>query len=467
MDSVGLSSLESKFYYKPFAATVTGFIVPMVTGTLSACSSALIIYIISRSQQKLSTTYHRIMAFMSAFDIISSIFIALGTVMAPSDTIYKFAGPILGNKVTCQIQGWLVVFGLCGSTSLNACLTWYFVCSIVFKMDSIRMTHIIEPFMHVYALFLACYVPSFYLSNDLLNPNPYDSFCTVVPYPESCEDQTWYDWSNCTWSEASRKDLLHYKRVSTAVIGLQSALIVLGMSIIVWSVYKTDRKIKMRSSVSNDTDHTLYPEIIHLERENNIIDMKYSNAIKIQALLYIMAFVFTWLLTFFSGCFNVASFELDAINCILFPLQGFWNLIIFFYDKTYIIRQSDCHMSFIDAAKQIVVSPSKIQSVLFYNLSAVLEESNLDSDMEQCEHLEKGNRIFTSKKCIRRSGYIKDIRQQESNSILSIQTPKGFVGDSITSTKSRKESKDITADVLECFNAQISSSVNNAKYVKK
>jgi hypothetical protein len=244
MSSVGLSSLESKFYYEPFTAVIAGFIVPMVTGSLSACSSGLIIYIILRSQQKLTTTYHRIMAFMSAFDIISSIFIALGTTMVPSGTMYKFAGPLLGNKVTCQIQGWLILFGLSGSTSLNACLAWYFVCSIVFKMDSTRMKQIFEPFMHVYALFLACYVPSFYLSNDLLNPNPYDGFCTVVPYPESCEDQTWYDWRNCTWSEASGKDLLHYKRVSTAVVGLQSALIMLGMSIIVWFVYKTDRKIK-------------------------------------------------------------------------------------------------------------------------------------------------------------------------------------------------------------------------------
>ena len=93
--------LESYYFYKPFAATVADFIVPMVTGTLSACSSGLIIYIILRSQQKLTTTYHRIMAFMSAFDIISSIFIALGTIMMPSDTVYKYAGPLLGNKVTC------------------------------------------------------------------------------------------------------------------------------------------------------------------------------------------------------------------------------------------------------------------------------------------------------------------------------------------------------------------------------
>ena len=169
--------LESFYFYKPFASTLAGFIVPMVTGILSACSSGLIIYIILRSQQKLTTTYHRIMAFMSAFDIISSIFIALGTIMMPSDTMYKFAGPLLGNKVTCQIQGWFIVFGIGGGTSLNACLTWYFVCSIAFEMKAKHIRKYIEPCMYIYTFVIALFGPSIYLSKDLPNPNAYDTFC--------------------------------------------------------------------------------------------------------------------------------------------------------------------------------------------------------------------------------------------------------------------------------------------------
>ena len=198
--------LESYYFYKPFATTVAGFIVQMVTGILSASSSGLIIYIISRSQQKLSTTYHRIMALMSAFDIISSIFIALGTIMMPSDTMYKYAGPLLGNKNTCKIQGWLVEFGIGGCISLNACLAWYFVCSIVFKIQASQIRKYIEPFMYIYTLFNALFVPSFYLSNDLLNPNSYDTFCTIVAYPESCDDDKWYDWNHCTWSKGDLED---------------------------------------------------------------------------------------------------------------------------------------------------------------------------------------------------------------------------------------------------------------------
>ena len=197
---------SSHNFYKPFTACIAGFVVPMVTGTLSACSSGLIIYIISRSQQKLTTTYHRIMAFMRTFDIISSIFIALGTIMMPSDTMYKFAGPLLGNKVTCQIQGWFIVFGIGGSTSLNACLTWYFVCSIVFKMKASNIRKYIEPCMYIYTFAIALFGSIFYLSKDLLNPNAHDTFCTAVAYPESCDEDKWYDWNHCNWSEGDLED---------------------------------------------------------------------------------------------------------------------------------------------------------------------------------------------------------------------------------------------------------------------
>lgn len=83
--------------------------------------------------------------------------------MVPSDTIYKFAGPLLGNKVTCKIQCWLIVFGIVGTTSMYACLAWYFVCRIAFKMEPLKIRNRIEPVMCVYTLILSFAVPSIYL----------------------------------------------------------------------------------------------------------------------------------------------------------------------------------------------------------------------------------------------------------------------------------------------------------------
>ena len=370
---------------EPFTSTIAGFIVPMVTGTLSACSSGLITYIISRSQQKLSTTYHRIMAFMSAFDIISSIFIALGTIMMPSDTMYKFAGPLLGNKVTCQIQGWLIVFGLSGSTSLNACLTWYFVCSIVFKMKASNIRKYIEPFMYIYAVIIVLFVPSFYLSKDLLNPNAYDTFCTIVAYPESCDEDKWYDWNHCNWSEGDLEDYYRYNSISFVVIALHFSLIVVGMSIILWTTFRNNRKIK--SLVMENANHEPYNNSLPSGRDNEVEEqvpgakstdslrsLKYTRVLIFQALMYIGSYMLTWVFNALSAIYGISNFNLDAINSVLFPLQGFWNMLIFLYDKTYLIRQHDKNghdISFWMAFKQILTSPSNTPTFVLSSISIV------------------------------------------------------------------------------------------------
>jgi MFS family permease len=390
--------LENFYFYKPFAATIAGFSVQMVTGTLSACSSGLIIYIISRSQQKLSTTYHRIMAFMSAFDIISSLFIALGTIMMPSDTMYKYAGPLLGNKVTCQIQGWLVVFGIGGGTSLNACLAWYFVCSIAFKMKASRIRKYIEPAMYIYIVIIALFVPSFFLSKDLLNPNSYDTFCTIVAYPESCDEDKWYDWNHCTWSEGDLEDYFRYVNISFVVIGMQFSLIVVGMSIILWTTFRNNREIKSLLVIEN-TNHrshnhaspsgrnsTVEEQVPGAQSTDSLRSLKYTRILMLQALMYIGSFMFTWVFTVLSGTFNIASIELDAINSVLFPLQGFWNMLIFLYDKTYLIRQHDKHgrdISFCMAFKQILTSPSHTPTFIVSSISIVNIEPRDEDDPDE------------------------------------------------------------------------------------
>jgi hypothetical protein len=374
-----MSKFESYHFYKSFSVTRAGFITPIFTGLLSACSSGLIVYIISKSQQKLSTTYHRLMAFMSAFDIISSIFVAVGSTMMPSDNIYKFEGPMLGNKVTCQIQGWLIVFALLGATSLYACLTWYFVCSIAFTLESTRIRKHIEPLMYSYSIIIASFVPSYYLSKDLINPNPNDIFCTISPYPESCDDEKWYDWSNCTWSDGIVDEYFSSVVVAVGVLLFHFILIVVGMSIILWTVHKNRQEINAMQLECNN-DETMYDDNDEREESQNAADMrdlKTFRVVMLQALMYIAAFFLTWSFNFFSEVFNIANYTLDACNCVFFPLQGFWNLLIFLFDKTYFIqqRQRGEEVTFYKAIKAILSSPSDAPELIVSNISTVIESN--------------------------------------------------------------------------------------------
>jgi hypothetical protein len=316
------------------------------------------------------------MTLISLFDIISSVFISLGTIMMPSDNIYKFEGPMLGNKVTCQIQGWLTTFGFTGTTASNACLAWYFVCIIAFKMSSRTYATRIEPLMYVYVLFLAAFIPSFYLSLDLLNPHGGDSFCTIVPYAVNCDDSEKYRWDECEWGDKDEEDFYRYARLAVYDLTLQFVLIVVGMSIILWTVFRNRKELKIlienesnthgnEALDNHDDDETPLPQ----HRIQLLRDLKYSRVLIVQALMYIAAYLLTWMMNFLSFQFSISIFASELINAILFPIQGFWNLLIFLYDKSYLIRQSDGSISFLEAARQIISSPMDIPTMLLSDIS--------------------------------------------------------------------------------------------------
>lgn len=210
----------------PFSMTLAGFVVPLITGLLSACCSFVILHLIFKSPEKLGTTYHRMMAIMSVFDIIASIFIAAGTIMMPSDNVYEFKGPMLGNHVTCQIQGFCIGFGMGGGAALYTCLSWYFVYRVAFRIDSDKIKRSIEPIFYSYSLFVAIFIPSYYLSQDFISPIANDSFCILAAYPSSCET-----WNDCIWNE--KISVFSLKIVVIWVI-VSLVLIVGAMIIIIW-----------------------------------------------------------------------------------------------------------------------------------------------------------------------------------------------------------------------------------------
>ena len=107
-------SLSSFTHLTQFAMTSTSIIMNAVSGTVSTIASLIILNIIRMSPQKLSTTYHRFMALMCVFDIMASVCMALTTLPMPSDDVLRFDGPMIGNKTTCQIQGYILLMGLTG-----------------------------------------------------------------------------------------------------------------------------------------------------------------------------------------------------------------------------------------------------------------------------------------------------------------------------------------------------------------
>jgi hypothetical protein len=377
------SSFKSIYSYEPFTATMAGFILPIFTALLSAFSSGLILYIISKSHEKLSITHHRIMAFMSMFDIISSIFIALGTIMMPSDSMYQLAGPMLGNQVTCQIRGWLTGFSVIGATASNACLSLYFVIKIVFNVEATKVRYRLEPVMCGYTLFLACFVPTFYLSKDLIHPNPFDGVCNVIPYPESCDEQRWYDFSMCVWDEDVLNEYTSSIILFEIVLGVHFGFIVISMCIVLWKATMLNREIKILdaalkatntndSSLDVNTPEAALPSFNGMTCRNDMLffmrDLRYDRIFVLQAVMYVFAYMLTWMVTFGSNTLYIANIQLDIADSILYPLQGLWNLFIFLIDKAYHLRQIDESMTCMQSVRKVLFSPSDVPALVLTNM---------------------------------------------------------------------------------------------------
>ena len=82
-----------------FALTMASVVIPVDIRRFFR-SNHLYIIVLS-STQKLSTTYHRIMTFVSLCDIIASVCMALATIPMPTDNVvYTFDGPMVRSFST-------------------------------------------------------------------------------------------------------------------------------------------------------------------------------------------------------------------------------------------------------------------------------------------------------------------------------------------------------------------------------
>jgi uncharacterized membrane protein len=247
-------------------------------------------------------------------------------------------------------------------------------------MESSIIKRWIEPFMFLYTSFFALFIPFFYLSNDLLNPSPYDNFCTIVPYPDSCDKTKWYDWNYCEWGEGVLDSYFKNVTVALVFVAVQWVLIVIGMSIILWTVRRNNIQIEaLMSQKSVDYIEDLSQEEFATDdkkssaekRSEDLKNLKYSRQLVFQAFMFIVAYFVTWFFNLLSVGFNIANFELDAFNSILFPLQGLWNALIFFYDKAHLIQDMNQSVRFWQAIKMTLSSPSETPLLFVSNITAV------------------------------------------------------------------------------------------------
>ena len=85
-------------------------IIGSTSAIISLVASSMLIYLLTRSKQRLSTTYHRIVFGMSIADIIFSLSLSMFNLTGPIDDQY-YVWNVKGDQASCSAQGFFKFFG--------------------------------------------------------------------------------------------------------------------------------------------------------------------------------------------------------------------------------------------------------------------------------------------------------------------------------------------------------------------
>jgi len=116
-----------------------------ISASLSILGSFAIIYVISRSTDKLNTTLHRLLLGLCIGDLLTSIALAFTKVI-----IYSEDGkiPMTTNQAACDAQGFFFVLGGIVSPFYNCGLCVYYLYVIKWNYSNAKIAKNVEPFLH-------------------------------------------------------------------------------------------------------------------------------------------------------------------------------------------------------------------------------------------------------------------------------------------------------------------------------
>mmetsp|Transcript_14069 Transcript_14069/g.26441 ORF Transcript_14069/g.26441 Transcript_14069/m.26441 type:complete len:535 (+) Transcript_14069:163-1767(+) len=376
-------------------------LVPRFTGGLSAISSTLIIYVILRSETRLSSIYHRIMFGMSLADICGSIAMALTSLPMPSympkEEIfgYKWTGARLGNTFTCDAQGFFVFFGMGCMFNYNAMLCVYYACAIAFTMRERNIKKYVEPILHGIPLLAGLSFslpPLFY---DMYNPSVSAyAWCGPVPYPNECSSIPGFE---CIRGHGHM--LMTFQIVIAVVILYVFVIIFISLGMVLWKVIQTDRIIEQISKLYDNRGQKDMAKV--LEKHRN------TKAAVIQAFSYITAFLLGVLppLLLSVGAVDTSGSNpsevkktdiFEKITLVFLPLQGFFNFIIFVSHKVYNYRRVRRDVS-IGRVIALLFCTSTHDPCFISRISIVKqheEEENESDDFVECVEDTEHHRVY-------------------------------------------------------------------------
>ncbi len=319
-----------------------------------------------------------------------SIAMALYTIPMPSDVheIYPFASKAIGSFGSCEAQGFLVETAMIFVLLSNTTLHLYYVCTIRYGMTEVTFKRRIMPV--TLTLCLACVLlPLTALQLDFINPSPLTGVCMVSPYPFGCgtkpiDNPNGEEDPSTRIMECIRGDSIFflslYSILSSIVIGGVFAVMLISLVLVIVSVFNTE--LSSRKSRRIQRTSRLLARAQDHQDQPKMHDFENTRAMTTQALMYIIAFLLTYACLFIVMAqyptylaFGTAPSKMLSFLTVFFqPLQGFFNAVIFIYHKMHILRRTNAALSFFEAFKHVIVSPSKVPQQVISSIEIAIDE---------------------------------------------------------------------------------------------
>ena len=270
------------------------------SGALSVIGSMSMIYDIIKSGNLRSQCRLRLLSGMSIFDILSSSAFFCASWPTPQTVVSKrYDLEAFGSVNICQAQGFFLTL-LIGSLCYSLSLTVYYVLVVKYGKSEEWLKEKVEPWMHAFSIGYGTIVPL------ILLPFGFDAYRN---YYSVCRPK---DNRYATW-------LAYYF----------SALIILLISCLNFSLYKAVRKIERKvarfSSASSSTRQRV----------------SQSRQIALQCFAFSASFYITYLPELIYSIINISrdqnenQYKLFLIVAICSPLQGFLNAFVYFRPRIF------------------------------------------------------------------------------------------------------------------------------------
>jgi len=239
-----------------------------------------------------------------------------------------------------------------------------------------------------------------YLSLGLFNPTP-QPFCSVSSYPNSCITM---DEVDCIRGDVSKSTTLMLNRVFfIPMVGFAFLCVFSSMIIVVTTIFKMELSHKRSSRTRMRSEEDGNGDDEGRERNDveissrcsnansnasananaNIDDFEHSRTALRQALMYIAAFILTWIWIVITVVDERSEVKemIEPLFLLFQPLQGMFNAAIFFSSKVTILRKSNTSLTQCEALRRVILSPSSVPEVLVSCNSDLDLEVSMDSEM--------------------------------------------------------------------------------------